>query len=327
MKNTELLEPGYSSKNMFNLWSRSAKWLHLLAVFFFLHTTLPAQQLDSIKYENGYLFVHVYGKGEPVILLSGGPGNSYKQVEQTAIALSDQYKVILPEQRGTGRSIPTPFDSTTINHKAAQDDITRIIRWLNQQQAIIVGHSWGGRLALSYACDYPDRVKQLVLITPGIITNNETTMAIVRDNRESRLGVDNLTQRQQLSEALRNRPITGADSAVFQKLLLLPNVSDRRRLDSMFEGITAGGTNFRTLNLLNADLMRIRFNLTQKLAGFKVPLTIIGGRQDPLSFVGYEIKLLAPQAHLLWVEKSGHFPMFENPGQFNKLMHSVLQKQ
>src|SRR5688572_4540820 len=82
---------------------------------------LSAQKLDSIKYNYGYLYYHEYGVGEPIIVLSGGPGGSHLQQEEVAIELGKTYKSILLEQRGTGRSIPNPFDSTTINLRSAID--------------------------------------------------------------------------------------------------------------------------------------------------------------------------------------------------------------
>src|SRR5688500_5040422 len=82
-----------------------------------------AQKIDSIKYNNGFLFYHEYGKGETIVLLTGGPGNNCTQLADMATKLSEVSRVILLEQRGTGLSIPHPFDSTTINLQTALSDI------------------------------------------------------------------------------------------------------------------------------------------------------------------------------------------------------------
>ena len=47
-----------------------------------------AQKTDSIKYGNGFLYYHVYGKGETIILLTGGPGNNCSQLAEMAAKLS-----------------------------------------------------------------------------------------------------------------------------------------------------------------------------------------------------------------------------------------------
>src|SRR5262245_29113266 len=82
-----------------------------------------AQRLDSVNYQYGYLYYHEYGRGETIFLFSGGPGGSYMQLEEVAIELGKRYRCILPEQRGTGRSVPSVFDSTTINLESALADI------------------------------------------------------------------------------------------------------------------------------------------------------------------------------------------------------------
>ena len=56
-----------------------------------------------------------------VLLLSGGPGVSAFMVEPIAKILSKNYQSILFEQRGTGKSVTNPFDSTTINLKKAAE--------------------------------------------------------------------------------------------------------------------------------------------------------------------------------------------------------------
>ncbi len=87
----------------------------ILFILFFVNSDLTAQKTDSIKYDNGFLYYHDYGQGEPIILLSGGPGNNCSQLSEMATVLAKNYRVILLEQRGTGLSIPIPLDSTTIN--------------------------------------------------------------------------------------------------------------------------------------------------------------------------------------------------------------------
>jgi proline iminopeptidase len=126
-----------------------------IVISFCLLTNSHAQQIDSIKYEYGYLYYHHYGSGETIILLSGGPGNSCLQLEDVALKLSSKYRVILLEQRGTGLSIPKPFDSTTINLKASFDDINLVIDHLKLKEVILCAHSFGGSRAMFFAAAYP----------------------------------------------------------------------------------------------------------------------------------------------------------------------------
>ena len=54
--------------------------LLILSIFVLIDSF--GQKPDSIKYANGYLYYHDYGNGEPIILLSGGPGASWQQEEE-----------------------------------------------------------------------------------------------------------------------------------------------------------------------------------------------------------------------------------------------------
>jgi len=57
------------------------------------------------------LFVRHYGSGEtPIVLLTGGPGYSGDYLEEVAVRLAKEHRVILPDQRGTGRSVINPWD-------------------------------------------------------------------------------------------------------------------------------------------------------------------------------------------------------------------------
>jgi len=81
--------------------------LRCLIIFFIALFSTPsfAQKIDSIKYRNGFLFYHEYGKGETIILLTGGPGNNSSQLADMATKLSAKNRVILFEQRGTDLKI------------------------------------------------------------------------------------------------------------------------------------------------------------------------------------------------------------------------------
>jgi len=126
-----------------------------------------AQKTDSIKYANGFLYYHEYGKGETIILLTGGPGNNCSQLADMAEKLSKNNRIILLEERGTGLSIPNPLDSTTINLQTAVFDINLLLDHLRLKDAVICGHSWGATLGLYYAASFPDKVKSLIVISPS----------------------------------------------------------------------------------------------------------------------------------------------------------------
>lgn len=99
--------------------------------------------------------------GKPAVFLHGGPGgglvNDYRRYFDPNI-----YRVVLFEQRGSGRSTPHASleDNTTWDLVA---DIEKLREHLGIERWLVFGGSWGSTLALAYAETHPDRVTELVL--------------------------------------------------------------------------------------------------------------------------------------------------------------------
>lgn len=99
--------------------------------------------------------------GKPVVLLHGGPGAGcsprMRQFHDPA-----KYRIILFDQRGSGRSTPHAdlVDNTTWHLVA---DIETLRETLGIERWQVFGGSWGSTLALAYAQTHPHRVTELVL--------------------------------------------------------------------------------------------------------------------------------------------------------------------
>ncbi|MBO9732089.1 MAG: alpha/beta hydrolase [Chitinophaga sp.] len=277
-----------------------------------------SQQLDSINYPNGYLYFHTYGSGTPVIILSGGPGNSCLQQEEVALTLSKKYRSILLEQRGTGLSIPVPFDSTTINLGEAMKDLRRLLEHLHLKKAVFYGHSWGAILAMSFAANYPDKVSALVLVDPGYYKYSPEWMTTHMNNLRSRLSTAEVSLTDSLEKVMNAGKATDEQMKRYFNTIRLSYIYNKSQIDSMLKKINVAKSNLVMQQLMVSDLRRIHFDLTKKLDQYKGPVTIIAGKQDALAFYTYELKILRPGIKLRWIEGAGHFPMFEQTPEFNK---------
>jgi len=300
------------------------KWS--LACFLLLNSLITASQnLDSVKFSNGYLYYHTYGKGEPVLILTGGPGASYQQMEELAINVGKNHRAILLEQRGSGRSMPLPFDSTTINLKTALADLNLLLNHLKVQQIQVLGHSWGGMLAMSYASYFPSRVKSLILVDTGPFKLDAHTSETYMYNQLVRLGMSERNIKDSLWDQYNSDKGNEETKKLIDKWELIPVVYDRNKLDSISVKILKGGNNPAMGGLMFQSLFKEKFDLSQPLKAFKKPVHIICGSQDPAAFVSYELKILLPNADLQWVNRSGHFPMYEEPGVFYNKLFQVLK--
>ena len=298
----------------------------LLTILLCCAITGQAQQLDSVRYPHGYLYFHTYGAGTPVIVLSGGPGNSCLQQEEVAIALSKKYRSILPEQRGTGLSIPVPFDSTTITLQSAVEDLNRLLQHLHLKQAIFYGHSWGAMLAMSFAAQYPDKVRALVLANPGYYKFSPELLTTHVNNLRSHLGAADLVLMDSLDKKINDGKGTPADSALYNRTIRLAYIYNKSLIDSFIAKIYVAKPNVTMQQLMVSDLRRVHYDLSKNLFHYKGPVSIIAGAQDALAFYTYELKVIRPGIELYWIQESGHFPMFEQQAAFNKQLLSVLAK-
>ncbi len=118
--------------------------------------TLPVSDLHTLYYEE-------VGSpdGRPAVFLHGGPGGG---IEERYRRYFDpgQWRVVLFDQRGCGRSTPHAAlrDNTTWDLVA---DIERLREHLGIERWVVFGGSWGSTLALAYAERHPDRCLGLIL--------------------------------------------------------------------------------------------------------------------------------------------------------------------
>ncbi len=138
---------------------------------------------DPIEpYDTGYLKVsdvhQLYyeqcgnSNGKPVVFLHGGPGAGLTP-DYRRFFDPQAYRVILFEQRGSGRSIPhASLDDNTTWHLV--QDIERMREHFGVDQWLVFGGSWGSTLALAYAETHPERVSGLVLRGIFLGRQNET---------------------------------------------------------------------------------------------------------------------------------------------------------
>jgi 2-hydroxy-6-oxonona-2,4-dienedioate hydrolase/4,5:9,10-diseco-3-hydroxy-5,9,17-trioxoandrosta-1(10),2-diene-4-oate hydrolase len=113
------------------------------------------------------IFVAETGEGPPVLLLhGGGPGASgVSNYPRNIAALAREYRVVVPDLPGYGRSTKGVDGADPFGHLAA--GIRGLLDELGLDKAHLVANSYGGACALRLALDTPDRVDRLVLLGPG----------------------------------------------------------------------------------------------------------------------------------------------------------------
>ena len=129
-----------------------------------LYPTIEPFETGFLEVTDGHtLYYEQSGNpnGKAACFLHGGPGSGtsgkMRQVFDPAV-----YRIILFDQRGSGKSTPfASLDNNTVHDLVA--DIERLRKHLSIQKWLIFGGSWGSTLALAYAETFPEAVTALVL--------------------------------------------------------------------------------------------------------------------------------------------------------------------
>ncbi len=110
------------------------------------------------------LFVDVVGHGYPLVLMHGGPGADHHTLRPFR-QLADQFTLVFYDHRCNGRSEGAAVSTMTWENLTADADELR--EQLGFERWAVLGHSFGGNVALEYALRYPSRVSHLVLVDTG----------------------------------------------------------------------------------------------------------------------------------------------------------------
>jgi pimeloyl-ACP methyl ester carboxylesterase len=243
-----------------------------------------------------------------------------------ATKLSRNNRIILLEERGSGLSIPSPLDSTTINLQTAVSDINLLLDHLGLKNAVICGHSWGATLALYFASAFPERVKSLIVIAPSSLLMGGELRQTLQYNRKAKWSGTENRLMEILIQKMNNNTLTVDESKEYRHLILSAFIAKKERVDSLMPKMDVP-QNQITQQLIFKEVAKSKIDLRTSLVSFRKPVYIIDGRQDILNFADYEYKILFPSYELYWIQDCGHYPMFEQPEAFYKIMFSILDKR
>ena len=290
------------------------KYILLLLLIFITTNTFSQTEYYITSSDQTKLYVQEFGSGEPLILLAGGPGLNAIYMESIWKNLSLNYRCIVLDQRGTGKSILPKVDSISLTMQNYIRDLEVLREELKLDKITLIGHSWGGMLAMEYAAKYPEKLERLILLGPGGPTNK--FFLYLFDNINMRLYDEDIKETRYL-DSLKLSTYSGIWPGYFfdrTRALNSKTVID-------FEALIGqpGVDSFTITNYFT--IQNDRVNLLRNYNGI---VHIIQGRQDPIGeSTVYEIKDLLPQSQIHFIEKCGHFPWLENENQVSEFYNQL----
>jgi len=257
------------------------------------------------------LFVQVMGQGYPLLLMHGGPGMDYTSLWSLQ-PCGDQFTLVFYDHRCNGRSEGAEVSSMTWENLTADADALR--QTLGFDRWAVLGHSFGGMVALEYALRYPQNLSHLILMDtcgdarwvlhnpPELLAGRGYSPATVRAARRFYTG--QVTPREYFPTVMRFL------GAYFYRNLLLEMAHD------LFSSGPRPKMRPETFIFGNSQLLP-GWTVMDRLGEIKVPALVLAGRQDFL-FPPEHQAILADRianAHLEIIERAGHNPHMERPAE------------
>ena len=263
------------------------------------------------------IFYAEAGQGPPVVMLhGGGPGASgVSNYSRNIDALAKNFRVIVPDMPGYGRSTKKPDHEDT--YRYIGDMIRGLMDELNIDTAHLVGNSLGGASVLRLALDTPDRVGKLVLMGPAGIG---TTRGLPTAGMNSLLNYYSGTgpSREKLTTFIRTYLVYDPNSVPDELI-------DLRYQASIDPEILANPI----LRRPNKPQAIWRSDLTRDsgLKDLQTPTLVLWGKDDKVNKPSGGPALLTtmPNAELVMTSQTGHWMQWERADLFNELVADFLR--
>ncbi len=270
-------------------------------------------------------FIKKMGKGEPIVVLHGGPGIFHDYLVPHFKKIAENYEVIFYDQRACGQTA-FPSDTSSINIVSYVEDLEAIRTYLKIEKLNLLGHSWGALLAMKYGVKYPDNLNRLMLVSPAPANTNyfDETFANMQQKRSE-------ADTKELIETMMSSEFANREKNAFRKVVLLgdkTNLADQTKIEELYKPMEFSETTANSMLIVNSLLERTYFNLditNEGLNKITCSTIIILGDLDNVPFNSAQaIQDSFKNCKLKVLKKCGHYPFFESPKEFNTALNDFL---
>jgi len=259
------------------------------------------------------------GSGPVVVVLHGGPGLS-EYTESLLPELTDHYTVVRYQQRGLAPSTTAgPFDVET-----QVADALSVLDELDQDRAVVIGHSWGGHLLMHLMAAHPDRVAAGLVIDPlgAVGDGGEADLGRILGERVTPEAAARATE---LDEKAMQGEGTPADAIEGLALFwpgYFPDPPSAPPMPPMEISLAAYGETFSSIREHFE-----RQTLVSLLPTTHIPTLFLLGEQSPIPPAhGVSSAALMPMAEVKVLPKCGHFVWLDQPGSVREGLDSLYAR-
>ncbi|HUP17523.1 MAG TPA: alpha/beta hydrolase [Acidimicrobiia bacterium] len=277
------------------------------------------------------LYYRDIGQGSPIIVVHGGPDFDHSYLLPELDHLADSFRLIYYDQRGRGRSA-VGVEAENVTIRSEMEDLERLRRQFQLEAFAVLGHSWGGVLAMEYAIRYPDRVSHLILMTTAPASHDDSVL--LREHfRRIRPAADVERMQTLSSNDLFKQGDFDVEAGYYwihfgltlPQPELLERVVGRLRTHFTKESVlTARAIEHR---LYEETWLSAEYDLLPKLRKLRIPTLVIHGDEDFIPIeVAAHIARAVPGARLSVLIGCGHFAYLQQPDQIKEQITATLAR-
>jgi proline iminopeptidase len=266
------------------------------------------------------LYYRDIGQGPPIIVLHGGPSFDHNYLLPDLDRLADTYRLIYYDQRGRGQSAGN-IQPAEVSVQSEMNDLEALREHFQLESVALLGHSWGGLLALEYALRHPERVSRLILLNTAPASYDDCAL-FVRE-RDVNAGSD-----VEILRDLESRPgyAEGDDldaRADYYRVYFRSTLRSPELLDRLIQNLQVGWTKEGIVKagvvgnrLWQESYESTEYNLLPALTQVRIPTLILHGDYDfvPVACATH-IAEAVPGARLVVLRDCGHFSYIERPDE------------
>lgn len=263
------------------------------------------------------LFYAEEGTGLPCLLLHGGPGLDHQEFVPWLSPLATSARLIYLDHRGNGRSRRIPPEQFTT--AAVVEDVEALRRALGFEQMAVLGHSFGGFIALSYALAYPSAVSRLIIScsAPSHDIGAEVEEQLAAFNNPqvaAAFARENEIQSDEDMRAVILDELPFYFAAYPDEIRQVAEDWARR---TRYSAALSSWWSVHQMPL---------YDVRPRLGELTMPTLILAGRHDRVCSLN-QARLMEqgiPGARLVVFEKSGHMPQMEEPARYIQTARDFL---
>ena len=269
-------------------------------------------QTTMVSIGDTSLAVQICGSGPPLVLLHAFPLDH--TMWHRVLSLADHARLIIPDQRGFGRSTYCDAEKPSIASIAQlADDVAKLLDALDiEEPATIAGISMGGYVAQHAVIRHPEKVSRLILID----TKFSADTSEARANRADLAATVGRVGQHVLADAMVPNLLAATDAARSQP---------ERAANEEFLRKLIGEQSVATIQAALQALAE-RPDMTKDMQRLMKPVLLICGSEDTITppAVMKSMEKILLQGHLLVVSDAGHLVPLEAPEVFHEAVRSFL---